>query len=61
MKRCATEAIKPIKAIKIHWFEVGLIQTVGINKLIITVPIKPDNKSVRSGLSEVLNLRVIIR
>ncbi len=41
----------------------GLVsaQTEGINKLIIMVPIKPDSKRVKRGLSEVLSFLVIIR
>ena len=57
-KRCATEAIRPIIAIIIHSFGVGLIQTEGINKLIIANPTTPVNKSVKSELSEVLNFLV---
>ena len=61
IKRCATEAIRPIMAIIIHSFKVGLTQTEGINKLIIASPTTPVNKSVRSELSEVLSLRVITK
>ena len=49
----------PIEAIKYHWLTVGWIQTKGIAKEIITAPVKPVNKRVDRGLSEVLSLRVI--
>ena len=61
IKRCATEAIRPIIAIIIHSFSVGLTQTEGINKLIIASPTTPVNKSVKSELSEVLNFLVITK
>ena len=61
IKRCATEAIRPIIAIIIHSFKVGLTQTEGINTLIIASPTTPVNKSVRSELSEVLSFRVITK
>ena len=52
IKRWATEAIRPIIAIIIHSFKVGLIQTEGINTLIINSPTTPVNNSVSSELSE---------
>ena len=61
IKRCATEAIRPIIAIIIHSFGVGLTQTEGINTLIIPNPTTPVNKSVKSELSEVLSFRVITK
>ena len=59
--RCPMQAKTPIAAIIDHSFRVGLTQTKGIVQDIIMAPTKPVNKSVKSGLSEVLNLRVIIK
>ena len=39
----------------------GLIQTIGTKKDPITAPITPVNNKVNNGLSELCNLRVIIR
>ena len=57
--KCPIIAKIPIEAIKYHWLDVGWIQTNGIAKEIITTPVKPVNKSVNRGLSEVLSLGVI--
>ena len=61
MKRCATEAIKPIIAIINHSFGEGLIQTEGKNILIIMVPTTPENNNVKRELSDVLSFLVIIK
>ena len=57
--KCPIIAKMPIEPIKYHWLRVGSTQTNGIAKEIITAPVKPVNKRVNRGLSEVLNLRVI--
>ena len=44
-----------------HWFNVGVTQTNGITKETIMAPTTPVNNRVNKGLSEVLNLRVIIK
>ena len=51
----------PIAAIIDHWLKVGLTQTNGIIVETIMAPTTPVNNRVNKGLSEVLNLRVIIR
>ena len=61
IKRWATEAIRPIIAIIIPSFVVGLTQTEGINKLNIASPTTPVNKSGKSLLSQGLNFRVITK
>ena len=51
----------PIKANNDHWLKVGLIQTTGTKKEATTAPTTPVNNKVNKGLSELCNLRVIIR
>ena len=51
----------PIAAIIDHSPNVGFIHTNGIAQEIIMAPTMPVSKSVNNGLSDVLNLRVIIK
>ena len=59
-KKWPTQANTPIAPNSDHWFNVGATQTNGIVKDIIIAPTTPVNKSVNKGLSDLLNLRVII-
>ena len=61
IKRCATEAIRPIKAIIIHSFIDGFTHTEGKNKEIIKSPTTLVNNSVNKELSEVLSFLVIMK
>ena len=61
IKRCATEAIKPIIAIINHSLRLGLTHTDGINILNMSNPTTPVNNSVKSELSEVLSFLVITK
>ncbi len=51
----------PIAAIIDHWLKVGLTHTNGITVETIIAPTTPVNNKVNKGLSEVLNLRVMIK
>ena len=55
------QANTPIEAIIDHWETLGLTQTNGIKPETATNPTNPVNNRVNKGLSEVLNLRVIIK
>ena len=59
--KCPIQANNPIEAIIDHWETVGFIHINGIKKDIITNPTAPVKSKVSKGLSDVLNLRVIIR
>ena len=55
------QANTPIEAIIDHWEGLGLTQIKGIKPETATNPTNPVNNRVNKGLSEVLNLRVIIK
>ena len=55
------QANTPIEAIMDHCEALGLTQIKGIIPETATNPTNPVNKRVNKGLSEVLNLRVIIK
>ena len=55
------QANTPIEAIIDHCEALGLTQTKGIKPETAINPTNPVNNKVNKGLSEVLNLRVIIK
>ena len=55
------QAKTPIEAIIDHCERLGLTHTKGIKPETATNPTNPVNNKVNKGLSEVLNLRVIIK
>ena len=55
------QAKTPIPAIIDHWERSGLTHMKGIIPETATNPTNPVNNRVNNGLSEVLNLRVIIK
>ena len=55
------QANTPIEAIMDHCEALGLTQIKGIKPETATNPTNPVNNKVNKGLSEVLNLRVIIK
>jgi len=59
--KCPTQAKTPMEAIMDHSERLGLTHINGITPETATNPTTPVNNKVNKGLSEVLNLRVIIR
>ena len=59
--KCPMQANTPIEAIIDHCEVLGLTQIKGIIPETATNPTNPVNNKVNKGLSEVLNLRVMIR
>ena len=59
--KCPMQAKMPIEAIMDHCEGLGLTHTKGIKPETATNPTNPVNNKVNKGLSEVLNLRVMIR
>ena len=59
--KCPMQAKTPIEAIMDHCERLGLIHIKGITPETATSPTTPVNNKVNKGLSEVLNLRVIIK
>ena len=55
------QAKTPIEAIIDHCERLGLTHTKGIKPETASNPTNPVNNKVNNGLSEVLNLRVIIK